>query len=81
MYAVYLSFLDIGDSVGGWITAPVASSLGITASDLSNVGKLVIIGAGSSAVALLTTPLLYMADRREHRGDRASRGHREIEER
>lgn len=61
MYALYISFLDMGDSVGGWMTAPVVSSLGISDADLSQLGSLVGIDAGSSLLALAVTPLLYFA--------------------
>jgi hypothetical protein len=62
MYALYVSFLDIGDSVGGWITAPIASSLNISATSLSNLSSLVAVDAGTSALALLITPVLYITN-------------------
>ena len=62
MYALYVSFLDMGDSVGGWITAPIAGSLNISASSLSNLKALVSVDAGTSALSLLITPVLYITN-------------------
>ena len=36
-YAVFLSFLDIGDSVSDWITAPIVQFLGLTWDNFSSV--------------------------------------------
>lgn len=36
-YAIFLSFLDIGDSVSDWITAPIVQYLGLTWDNFSSV--------------------------------------------
>eukprot|EP00043_Microstomoeca_roanoka_P004666 m.51116 g.51116 ORF g.51116 m.51116 type:complete len:619 (-) comp12594_c0_seq2:255-2111(-) len=52
IYAILLSLLDFGDSVSGWITAPIASALHITFTNYSGLDKLVYIDAGTSIAAV-----------------------------
>ena len=62
-YAFYLSFIDMGESVSGWITAPIASSLNITLYDYDNVKTLIWISSSSSVASLGMAPLLTFAAR------------------
>jgi hypothetical protein len=60
-YALYLSFLDIGDSVSGWVSAAITERLGITLADYAALPTLIWIAAGCLATAMLLAPLLFFA--------------------
>ncbi len=57
-YAFYLSFIDMGESVSGWITAPMTSALNISLSDYSSLGTLLWLSAICFAATLFLAPLL-----------------------
>ena len=72
-----LSMLDLGDSVSGWVTAPIVQSLGLTLGDYSRLPDLVWIGAGSRLATLALVPLLAARARgggEPPRGDGATAG-------
>lgn len=60
-FTFYLSFIDIGDSVSGWVSAPIIDALNITLTNYSHLDVLVWIGTGSFVLALLFSPLLFFA--------------------
>eukprot|EP00047_Mylnosiga_fluctuans_P006536 m.247533 g.247533 ORF g.247533 m.247533 type:complete len:550 (+) comp15422_c0_seq1:9-1658(+) len=60
-YVLYVSLLDIGDSVSGWITAPITDALSITLEDYSNLDRLIYIGAGSLAGVLVFAAVLLFS--------------------
>ncbi|EGD73356.1 hypothetical protein PTSG_05067 [Salpingoeca rosetta] len=67
IYALVLSFLDFGDSVSGWITAPIAHALNITLTDYSRLPTLIYIDSGTSVgvapvtLVLALSPAIYAA--------------------
>eukprot|EP00730_Choanoeca_flexa_P013390 TRINITY_DN5262_c0_g2_i1.p1 TRINITY_DN5262_c0_g2~~TRINITY_DN5262_c0_g2_i1.p1 ORF type:complete len:476 (+),score=88.97 TRINITY_DN5262_c0_g2_i1:119-1429(+) len=61
-YALYISFMDVGDSVSGWVSAPIVKQLGITFTDFTNLSKLLVIDASTTAGATMAAPLLYFAN-------------------
>ena len=58
IYVLYLSFIDIGDSVSGWVTTPIINALDITLTNYSGLTQLLWICAGSLTAALFLSPLL-----------------------
>lgn len=61
MYAIYLSFIDIGDSANEWIMAPIVRSLGITSSNFSRLSTLLYIDAGCHIAVILFIPLVWFS--------------------
>eukprot|EP00854_Cymbomonas_tetramitiformis_P019212 gene19212-22966_t len=59
MYGVYLSFLNLGDSVSSWSTAPIVASLGITYTNWTPLGDLILITSGIRVASLLLLPLIW----------------------
>ncbi len=62
-YAMYIAAQDIGDSVSGWITAPIVTRLGITYSSFGDgynrgLALLVLICAAARVGSLVFLPLL-----------------------
>ena len=66
-YGVFLSCLELGNSVGGWITAPIVSSLKITYDDFSNLSDLIWIESASKIAILILVPLLLVGHEEEKR--------------
>ena len=57
-YGVFLSCLELGNSVGGWITAPIVSALQIQYNDFSNLSDLIWIESASKVAILILVPVL-----------------------
>eukprot|EP00938_MAST-03A_sp_MAST-3A-sp1_P004592 g4592.t1 len=66
-YGVFLSCLELGNSVGGWITAPIVNSLNITYDDFSNLSDLIWIESASKIAILILVPLLLVGHEEEKR--------------
>ena len=66
-YGVFLSCLELGNSVGGWITAPIVSSLKITYDDFSSLSDLIWIESASKIAILILVPLLLVGHEEEKR--------------
>ena len=60
VYGALLSMLDLGDTVSGWLTAPLVASLGLTFDDWSNMPALLWTGAGCRLATLALVPLLLV---------------------
>lgn len=59
-YGMFLSCIDLGNSVSGWISAPVVDALDITLSDYSGMTALVLIESVSKIAILCLVPLLLV---------------------
>ncbi len=64
-YGVFLSCLELGNSVAGWITAPIVSALKITYSDFGRITDLIWIESCAKLGILLLVPLLLKKRRSE----------------
>ena len=75
-YAVYLSFLDLGDSIANWCTAPIVDGLGIAFPDFDNLAELLYIAAAAQVAVLALMPVLVrdLAGRDGPREARAAGG-------
>jgi hypothetical protein len=60
-YALYISFMDVGNSVSGWVTAPIVQALHITLTDFARLPILLVIDSTTTVVATMAAPLLYFA--------------------
>jgi hypothetical protein len=60
LYGFYLSFIDFGDSAGGWISSDIVTRLGITYGGWSALWKLLVIGVVTKVGTLLFVPLLLV---------------------
>eukprot|EP00045_Choanoeca_perplexa_P008586 m.80602 g.80602 ORF g.80602 m.80602 type:complete len:546 (+) comp14553_c0_seq1:131-1768(+) len=60
-YALYISFMDVGSSVSGWVTAPIVKALPITLTNFSKLPTLLVIDSATTIVATMAAPLLYFA--------------------
>jgi hypothetical protein len=63
LYGLYLSFIDFGDSAGGWISSDIVTRLGITYGGWDALWKLLVIGVVAKVLALLFVPLLLVGKR------------------
>ena len=59
VYGALLAMMDLGDTVGGWLTAPIVSALDLTLDDYSRLPALLWIGAGCRLATLALVPLLF----------------------
>ena len=64
---MFLSFMDLGDTLSGIITAPIVSALGISDSDWSGLQALVIVAAAARVATLVLVPLMQISAMR-HQG-------------
>eukprot|EP00049_Salpingoeca_infusionum_P015127 m.290702 g.290702 ORF g.290702 m.290702 type:complete len:709 (-) comp15817_c0_seq3:3164-5290(-) len=65
LYALFLSLFDFGDSVGGWISTPLASRLNISFDNYQGVSTMIYVCVGIQLfVALCVLPLLPTKVRR-----------------
>lgn len=63
LYSLYLSCIDLGDSVSAWITAPIIQDLNITFDEQQNsvgLATLVEIAAALKAVFICFLPFLFV---------------------
>ena len=64
-YGVFLSCLELGNSVGGWITAPIVSALNITYTDFSRLSDLIWIESATKIVILILVPFLLIQGKKK----------------
>jgi len=69
-YSLYLSFQDLGGSIGAWITTPIVSRLGITITDFGHridrkLSLLILIAAGARLFSVLMIYPMLVWTRRQ----------------
>ena len=62
-YAVFLSLLDFGNTVGGLVTTPIANSLGISYGHFEPLSELLYIGAACQVAVCVLIPVLLVSSK------------------